>query len=104
MMMIKEQQTLSEKILDYFHKHPGAGDTLEGITTWWLDMDKSEPSIKKVNHALEILVKKGLIKKRPLHGGTILYTKGSRSVGSRQAKDSWQLAVGKRRSEEGQGG
>ncbi len=103
-MMIKEEQKLPEKILDYFHKHPEAGDTAEGITGWWLDMDTNKPSIEKVNHALEILVKKGLIKKRLLHGGTVLYTKGSRSAGSRQAKDSWQLAVGKRRSEEGQGG
>ncbi|NIM15086.1 MAG: hypothetical protein GTO45_24245 [Candidatus Aminicenantes bacterium] len=79
--MIKEEQKLSEKILDYLRKHPGAGDTAEGITSWWLDMDTDQPSIEKVNHALEILVKKGLIKKRPLHGGTILYTKGSRSVG-----------------------
>jgi Fe2+ or Zn2+ uptake regulation protein len=73
--MIKEEQKLSEKILDYLHKHPGAGDTPGGITSWWLDMDTNEPSIEKVNHALEILVKKGLIKKLPFHGGTTLYKK-----------------------------
>ena len=78
--MIKEEQKLSEKILDYLHKHPGAGDTLEGITTWWLDMNTNESSVEKVNHALEILVKKGHIRKRQLQGGVVLYKKGSMSV------------------------
>jgi Fe2+ or Zn2+ uptake regulation protein len=78
--MIKEQQKLSEKILDYLHKHPGAGDTPEGITSWWLDMDTNEHSIEKVNHALEILVKKGHIRKRQLHGGTVLYKNAGMSV------------------------
>ncbi|NIM13225.1 MAG: hypothetical protein GTO45_14010 [Candidatus Aminicenantes bacterium] len=64
--MIKEEQKLSEKILDYLHKHPEAGDTLEGITSWWLDMNTNEHSIEKVNNALEILVKKGQFRGRCL--------------------------------------
>jgi hypothetical protein len=78
--MIKEEQKLSEKILDYLHKHPGAGDTLKGISSWWLDMNINEPSVEKVNNALEILVKKGHIRKRQLHGGAVLYKNARVSV------------------------
>ncbi len=35
--MIKEQEKPAEKILDHLHRNPHAGDTIEGITTWWLE-------------------------------------------------------------------
>ncbi|NIM10346.1 MAG: hypothetical protein GTO45_00015 [Candidatus Aminicenantes bacterium] len=78
--MIKEEQKLSEKILDYFRKNPGAGDTPEGIKTWWLEPGESEPPVENITAAMEILVKKGLVRKRQLHGGDVLYKKGSMSV------------------------
>ncbi len=71
--MIKEEVRLAEEISNYLRKNPGAGDTLEGITTWWLDLEQGKQSVRKVTAAMEILMDKGLIRKRRIPGGTILY-------------------------------
>lgn len=75
--MMKEEVKLAEEISNYLRKNPGAGDTLEGITTWWLKPGKTKPPVKKTAAALEILVKKGLIRKRSIPGGDTIYKAAS---------------------------
>jgi hypothetical protein len=85
--MIKEQVKLAEEISNYIRRNPGAGDTLEGITTWWLKPGKTKPPVKKTAAALEILVKKGLIRKRQIQGGTTLYKAASARETARAGND-----------------
>ncbi len=62
--MNKKQEEISNMILDYFHKHPDAKDTLEGITKWWLNVEKIDVSVDDVSIALESLVKDGHVEKQ----------------------------------------
>jgi hypothetical protein len=71
--MIKEQEILGEKIMGYLRRNPNAGDTTEGIATWWLGQGKTQPPVQQVADVLEILTRKGLIRKRQLHGGAAIY-------------------------------
>jgi Fe2+ or Zn2+ uptake regulation protein len=63
----------SKIILDYLKKNPEAGDTLEGITRWWLERERIESSVDKVIKALESLVEEGLVKGTKVKGGSIFY-------------------------------
>ena len=49
-------------ILNYLRKNPDAGDSLEGITRWWLEMERIEISVKEVIDVLEGLIQKGEIR------------------------------------------
>jgi Fe2+ or Zn2+ uptake regulation protein len=60
-------------ILDYLRKHRNAGDTLEGITKWWLELEKIEISVDEVASVLKRLTEKGLVKKQEMKGGSPLY-------------------------------
>jgi hypothetical protein len=75
--MIKEEVRLAEEISNYLRKNPGAGDTLDGITTWWLEPGKTKPRVKKVTTAMEILIKKGLVRKRQIPCGAAIYKTAS---------------------------
>jgi hypothetical protein len=71
--MFKEEEKLSREILSRLLRNPNAGDTLEGIATWWLDIDRRHLPLKTAAAALDILLKTGQIKARPLPGGPTLY-------------------------------
>jgi len=60
-------------ILNYLRKNPDAGDTLEGITRWWLEQEKIEISVDRVVEALESLVQKGEIRVQKVKGGSTFY-------------------------------
>jgi len=63
----------SEMILNYLRKNPDAGDTLEGITRWWLEQEKIEISVDRAVEALESLVQKGEIRVQKVKGGSTFY-------------------------------
>ena len=56
-------EEMSEMILSYLRKHPDAGDTLEGITRWWLESDRVDRSADEVAEGLELLLEKGLLRR-----------------------------------------
>ena len=58
-----KQEEISQMILSYLQKHPGAGDTLEGITRWWLESERVDLSVEVVAEALEALLEKGSLKR-----------------------------------------
>ncbi len=72
--MNEKQEEISRIIVDYIRKHPDAKDTLEGITKWWLHLEKIESSVVDVSIALESLIKKGLVKRQKIKGSTPIYT------------------------------
>jgi len=71
--MNKRQEEISRKILDYLRKNPDAGDSLEGISEWWLQSECIEQSVDKVAGVLEQLIKEGVIKKQRGEGGRPFY-------------------------------
>ncbi len=71
--MEKKTDEISRMIIDYLRKNPDAGDTLEGITRWWLNMERIDLSVKEVAQALESLVQQGMIRIRESKSGNIFY-------------------------------
>ena len=68
----KKSET-EETILTYLKKNPDAGDTLEGISRWWLESIKINKSVDDVAQALEGLVKKGIVAKSGVKTETSVY-------------------------------
>lgn len=71
--MNEKQEEISRMILDYIGKHPDARDTLEGITRWWLHLEKIESSVDDVSIALESLIQKGIIERQLSKGDVPVY-------------------------------
>lgn len=71
--MKTKQKKISIMILNYLRKSPDAGDTLEGITKWWLEMERIEISAKEVIDALESLIQKGKIRIYETKSGMTFY-------------------------------
>jgi len=69
----EKQEKISGMILNYLRKNAGAGDTLKGITQWWLELARIESSVDEVADALESLTQKGIIRMHKLEGGTTFY-------------------------------
>lgn len=64
---------ISKQILNYLKKNPASADTLEGITDWWLKLERVDQAVDKVAEALEVLIKAGSIKAVKSENGKILY-------------------------------
>lgn len=71
--MSNRLEKISIMILNYLRKNPEAGDTLEGITRWWLEAEKIEISVDEVTYALEILLQKGQVQRHKSGGGNTFY-------------------------------
>ena len=68
-----KNKEISRRILDYLNKHPDAGDTLEGITDWWLESERVDQALIEVSEVLEVLLKKGFLKQVKYRNKTVLY-------------------------------
>ena len=66
-------EELAKLILDYLRNNPEAGDTLEGITRWWIDAQMIEISTKEVSQALDFLLQRKLIEARRDSGSLPIY-------------------------------
>jgi hypothetical protein len=71
--MKNEKELLSQRILRYLEKHPEAGDTLEGIVTWWLEQERIDRVVDDVADALRNLEKKGTVLAHRTQTGTTIY-------------------------------
>ena len=71
--MNERQEEISKKILDYLLKNPDAGDTLEGISRWWVQSEYIEQSVDEVASVLERLTEKGLVKKQEIKDGSLFF-------------------------------
>jgi Fe2+ or Zn2+ uptake regulation protein len=69
----ERQEDISKKILDYLLKNPDAGDTLEGISRWWVQSEYIEQSVDEVASVLERLTEEGVVKKQEVKGSNALY-------------------------------
>lgn len=73
------QEELPTMILNYLQKNPDAGDTLEGITKWWIGLEKIDLTVEEVVNALGNLMKKGLVRIHRAKDGLTLYKVNKKS-------------------------
>ncbi len=78
--MDRKDKEISEQIFKYLQKNPDSGDTLEGISKFWLGFERIDQSVDEVRDALESLVKKGLITKLEHHSGKPIYKKAQETT------------------------
>ncbi len=71
--MDKKTEKICRMILDYLRRNPDAGDTLEGITRWWLSVERINLSVEEVAQALKGLLRKRLIRAHKPKGVTTFY-------------------------------
>ena len=70
-MNIKEE--ISKQILSYLEKNPDAGDTLEGITKWWLESERVDQAVDDIAEALNLLLEKGAVIKTKCKKGSSIF-------------------------------
>lgn len=70
---MEDEGKYATQILEYLKAHPHAGDTLEGITRWWMVRQRLNESIAIVKRALEMLKSKGCVLERKTPDGRTLY-------------------------------
>lgn len=71
--MRNKKKKLARQILIYLGKYPGAGDTLEGITTWWVEHECIEKAVEEVGEALRYLVRKGALQEHKIKNNPPIY-------------------------------
>jgi Fe2+ or Zn2+ uptake regulation protein len=64
---------ISREILDYLREHPRSGDTLEGVSKWWLMQQRVSESVENVFQALKQLGKEGFVHERIMTDGRVVY-------------------------------
>ena len=57
----KEELEIAHAILRYLSKNPDSGDTLEGITEWWLLKERINREVSEIERALSFLVYQKLV-------------------------------------------
>jgi len=66
-----------EAIHRYLNAHQDAADSAEGIARWWLPSMNVTASLPEVEAALEQLLTRGLVQKRTLADGRVIYRAAS---------------------------
>jgi hypothetical protein len=64
---------LADEILQYLIKHERAHDSVEGILTWWLPVQRIEQAIDNVEVALQELVARDFLIARKARDGRLHY-------------------------------
>ncbi len=64
---------LDVAIEKYLIAHPGAADTDQGITDWWVAEMGIEASVGEVMEALELLLRNGIVEMQVMPDGKALY-------------------------------
>lgn len=65
---------LADEITRYLQSREHMADTIEGIAKWWMLRLRLQEETARVEKAINVLHDKGLIQKRVLPDGTVLYS------------------------------
>lgn len=57
-------ESIAKDIREYYRSNPNAGDTVEGIASWWITSQRLKSSKILVRRALEFLVQEGELDKK----------------------------------------
>ncbi len=71
-------------ILAYLIAHPGAKDTTEGISAWWIASDQGASDKGKVQEAINWLVRRGWMTIREAHPSQTIYGLCVKNIGEIQ--------------------
>ncbi|MGD8926490.1 MAG: hypothetical protein PVG20_06555 [Thioalkalispiraceae bacterium] len=66
--------SVAEEIARYLKGRQQVADTIDGIAEWWIIRQRIHEERERVEKAVEYLLNVGLIKKRVLPDGTVIYT------------------------------
>ena len=66
-------EKLAREIISYLREHPHSGDSVEGISRWWVMRQRINESIYAVRQVLEHLQGAGLIHERRMADGRSVY-------------------------------
>jgi len=69
----QDVEKLADEIADYLQQREVVADTIDGITHWWLMRQRMQERKRQVEQAVECLCDQGLIEKRVMVDGTVLY-------------------------------
>jgi hypothetical protein len=73
-------QAVATAIRRYLQRHPDAADTAEGIARWWLGGRCDEHELRRVQEAIAVLVKRGIMQRHTLPDGAEIYRAGRMPV------------------------
>ena len=80
---------VAREILGYLERNPDAGETLVGVTRWWLLRQRIHTAVEDVQRALDQLVKLGLVSRRKTTPhGPLLYTAGRKIMKRKRGKQN----------------
>lgn len=68
-----ESKKLPQLILQHLLKHPDAGDTLEGITQWWVAQELIDIKMAEVSEAVGFLMEKGMLVEQSIKNSERIY-------------------------------
>ncbi len=72
------KEGIARMILNYLRKNPEAGDTLEGISKWWLNLEKIDVKVDEISEILETLIREGKVKRRVRSENKAIYKLSNR--------------------------
>jgi hypothetical protein len=64
---------MAQKIIDYLENRPDGEDTLEGITNWWIRMNKGTHAVDELKATLNILVEKDELEEMKVRKDLVTY-------------------------------
>lgn len=73
---------IAREIQAYFAARPDAWDSPEGILRWWLPRVRLEESLQDLQLALDELVERGIVTRREVAGGRVVYGRAPQPVES----------------------
>jgi len=77
-------ESLARELEAYVASHPSAADTVESVARWWLP-HAAQPSLKRVEAALDLLASRGVVARYTLPDGRFLYQRAPRESARRNA-------------------
>ena len=67
------EKNLARQIVAYLRDHPFSGDTLEGVSRWWVKRQRISECVSEVHQALVRLGNEGLIYERRTPDGRTMF-------------------------------
>jgi len=70
----RDVEEIARELERYVDRHPAAADTIDGIARWWL-ASSVQPPPRDVEAALDLLVRRGVLSRRPLPDGNTVFAR-----------------------------
>jgi hypothetical protein len=67
-------ERIAQEVERYIAANPDAADTVEGIARWWLMLADVEAALMRVEAALDLLVRRGVMSRQLLPDGNCVYS------------------------------